>query len=304
MTDFNTRIFAGKILYDTTTIYAGVKLMKKINLPLAVLVICITGTYALVANADNAWKKYHWDKSTADSLDYPLALGNNLTPLQDSIWDSSLLSSSDDWNKSVLLNRIVAGTGKDNCGPVAGGVEVCNGNYKNNGWLGIAYIWATRGKSNHIVQAVVKLNDYYFVGNRDHVDWRDYVMCQEIGHTFGLDHQDTNFTNANLGTCMDYTNDPDGTNLDTNNTAPNDHDYDMMTEIYAHLNSTDSGDDDGKGKGGGKKSKNAGDGAAIDLNNPSAWGQAIGQDASGQNNLFERNLSNGQVLVTHVLWAN
>ena len=129
-------------------------------------------------------------------------------------------------------------------------------------------------------------------------------MCQEIGHTFGLDHQDTNFTNTNKGTCMDYTNDPAGTNLDTNNTAPNDHDYDMMVEIYAHLNSTGSGDDDGNGKGGRKKPKKAGDAGAIDLNNPSAWGQAISQDASGQNNLFERNLSNGQVLVTHVLWAN
>jgi hypothetical protein len=33
-------------------------------------------------------------------------------------------------------------------------------------------------------------------------------MCQEVGHTFGLDHQDENFNNTNLGTCMDYTNDP------------------------------------------------------------------------------------------------
>ena len=31
-----------------------------------------------------------------------------------------------------------------------------------------------------------------------------WSRVQEIGHTFGLDHQDENFSNANLGSCMDY----------------------------------------------------------------------------------------------------
>ena len=274
--------------------------MKKINLPLAVLAIFITGSYAVVVNAGHAWGKYHWDISTLDSIDAPLVLGNNLN----SLWDSSLVNSSADWNHNlVLLNNVEGGTGNANCGPVAGGVEVCNDHYGENGWLGIASIWATRGRSNHIVQAVVKVNDFYF--DQDFYKseaWRDYVMCQEVGHTFGLNHQDTNFTNDNLGTCMDYTDDPTGnTRGGLSNISPNVHDYDQMVEIYAHLNSTDGG---GGGKGKNKKSKNAGDGAAIDLNNPSAWGQAIRQDASGRNNLFERNLPNGQVLVTHVLWAN
>ncbi len=39
-------------------------------------------------------------------------------------------------------------------------------------------------------------------------------MCQEIGHDFGLDHQDENFNNPNLGTCMDYTNDPLGATVE------------------------------------------------------------------------------------------
>src|SRR4029453_1923478 len=67
--------------------------------------------------------------------------------------------------------------------------------------------------------------------------WRQLVTCQEVGHTFGLDHQDENFTNANLGTCMDYTNDP------STNQHPNQHDYDQLEAIYAHL--------DGGGGGGG-----------------------------------------------------
>ena len=135
-------------------------------------------------------------------------------------------------------------------------------------------------------------------------------MCQEVSQTFGLGHQDEIFSNDNLGTCMDYTNDPDGNSStgDLDNRHPNQHDYDTMTEIYySHLNSTDDGDDGGgggNGKGGGKNRNKTGNAGAIDLNDPSQWGQAIRQDARGQNILFERNLANGQVLITHVLWAN
>ncbi len=57
-------------------------------------------------------------------------------------------------------------------------------------------------------------------------------MCQEVGHTLGLDHQDEDFYNESLGTCMDYAVDP------TPNQHPNQHDYDMLADIYAHLDST------------------------------------------------------------------
>ena len=50
-----------------------------------------------------------------------------------------------------------------------------------------------------------------------------------------------------------------------------------------------------------KKPKKAG--PNIDLNNPSEWGRAIKQDAQGKNSLFERDLGNGQVLITHVFWV-
>jgi hypothetical protein len=56
----------------------------------------------------------------------------------------------------------------------------------------------------------------------------------EIGHTFGLDHQDENFSNPNLGTCMDYTSDPDG----PSNEHPNAHDDQQLETIYAHLDAS------------------------------------------------------------------
>src|SRR3989344_8707339 len=256
------------------------------------------GVFVTVASASHSWGKYHWNLSTAQSIANPLKLGDNLTT---PAWSSSLTGASFDWNVSVLKNHVVAGTNTA-CDPVLGGVEVCNNTYGNNNWLGIAQIWAYRGKDGHIAQALVKVNDTYFsTPQYDTQAWRDFVICQEVGHTFGLDHQDVNFSNTNLGTCMDYTNDPDGKLfVQLDNRHPNQHDYDMMTEIYAHINSPSGGGNSGKGKGGGKP---AGVGANIDLNNQSAWGQAVKKDALGKNSLFERDLGNGQVLITHVIWV-
>ncbi len=266
------------------------------------LILSLLGIFlaAGTVSASHAWGKYHWDISTDQSIASPLELGDNLSTAS---WGNSLAGASDDWNASVLKNQVVAGAGNTNCGPTAGGVEVCNGVYGTNGWLGLATIWVTRGRYSHITQGVVKVNDTYFnMSQYDTSAWRDYVVCQEVGHTFGLGHQDENFSNANLGTCMDYTSDPDGTvNGQLDNRHPNQHDYDQMTEMYAHLNSTDEDGGPGNGNGKGKKPKKAG--LNIDLNNPSEWGRAIKQDAQGKDSLFERDLGNGQVLITHVFWV-
>jgi hypothetical protein len=56
-------------------------------------------------------------------------------------------------------------------------------------------------------------------------------MCQEVGHDFGLGHQDE--SGADLGTCMDY-----ATALD--NQHPDAHDYEQLELIYAHLDSFNS----------------------------------------------------------------
>jgi hypothetical protein len=61
--------------------------------------------------------------------------------------------------------------------------------------------------------------------------WRGAVMCQEVGHTFGLDHQDE--SGADFHTCMDYADNPDA-----DNTHPNRHDYEELALIYSHLDTT------------------------------------------------------------------
>jgi hypothetical protein len=118
------------------------------------------------------------------------------------------------------------------CKATQGQDEICNNTYGNTGWLGVATIWLASG-TLHITQGTVKVNDTYFnTSTYNTPAWRNLVMCQEVGHTFGLDHQDANFNNANLGTCMDYTNDP------STNQHPNQHDYAELVTIYSHLDST------------------------------------------------------------------
>jgi hypothetical protein len=208
--------------------------MHKRRLVFSVGVALVGVTVALAAYANHSWNGYHWART---SNPFTIKLGNNLS----SVWQTYLSKASSDWSKSTVMDTTVvpgqAATRR--CKPTLGRVEVCDATYGNNGWLGIASIWIS---GSHITQGTVKLNDTYFNTSRYNTPaWRQMVTCQEIGHTFGLDHQDENFNNTNLGTCMDYTNDPSGTagtNGTLANTSPNQHDYDELAIIYSHLDST------------------------------------------------------------------
>lgn len=255
---------------------------------MALAVSLSAGAFASIAYANHSWGGYHWART---SNPFTLKLSDNVS----STWDSYLGTTSGDWSvSSVLDTTIIAGVFNKNCRPTNGRVEVCNKAYGKNGWLGVAQIWIN--SSSHITQGTVKVNDTYFNTARYNTPaWRNLVMCQEVGHTLGLDHQDETFDNPNLGTCMDYTNNP------STNQHPNQHDYDELALIYGHLDSTNTiaSSIDGGGKG-----KPATVGQDIDLNDPSAWGRAVKQDARGHNSLYERDLGNGEKLFTFVTWAN
>jgi hypothetical protein len=180
---------------------------------------------------------------------------------------------------------IVAGAANSkNCRPGAGAIEICNGKYGYNGWLGVAQIWVS-GK--HITSGSVRVNDTYFnTATYNSPAWRQLVMCQEVGHTFGLDHQDENFDNQPLGTCMDYSNDP------LPNQHPNQHDYDELVSIYSHLDSTSTTP---------ALAPQGAPGRGLDA--PSEWGQLMKSSRGGRTQVFERDFGNGQKVVTFVIWA-
>jgi hypothetical protein len=233
------------------------------------------------AEASHSWGGYHWART---SNPFTIQLGDNVS----SVWAASLSTASSDWTQSSVLDTaIVAGSTKPRtCKATTGRVEVCNARYGNTGWLGIASISITGG--THITKGFVKLNDTYFdTAQYNTSAWRNLVMCQEIGHTFGLDHQDENFTNANLGTCMDYTNNP-GTNQ-----HPNAHDYAQLESIYSHLDSTSTV---GGGGGGPKGKPRAGKDA-------SAWGKRVDGSRASGHSTYVRNLGGGNLVVSFVTWA-
>jgi hypothetical protein len=180
---------------------------------------------AAPAAANHSWGNYHWAR-TANPFTVPL--GDNVSNTAYSNWEGALQEASSDWSQSSVLDSpVVEGTAKGkNCRAVEGTAQVCNGRYGFNGWLGIATIWLS---GPHIVKATTKLNDSYFDSPSYSYTAERHVMCQEIGHDFGLDHQDE--SGADLNTCMDYS-----TALD--NPSPNAHDYEQLETIYAHLDSS------------------------------------------------------------------
>ncbi|MEK7285919.1 MAG: hypothetical protein AAB035_01280 [Nitrospirota bacterium] len=234
-----------------------------------------------VVVAGHPWSTYHWAR-TANP--FSLKLGDNVS----TAWDAYLTEASSDWSlSSVLDTNVIAGSSSPRtCKAKLGQVAVCNAKYGSTGWLGVASI--STNSSNHITQGTVKLNDTYFNTKTYNTPaWRRLVTCQEIGHTLGLDHQDEVTTNSNLGTCMDYTNNPVGP---LSNEHPNAHDYDELELIYAHSDTTTTV------------------GQAIlqgsRLNDVKGIGKGIRKDKKGRNVLHERDLGNGEKVITFIFWVD
>ena len=250
------------------------------------------GSFTLIANASHSWGGYHWART---SNPFTLQLGNNTS----GTWTSFLNTVSSDWSASEVLDTTVVSGGTNatkgkktpkNCVPTLGRVEVCNANYGGTDWLGVAQVWIY--SDGHIAQGTVKNNDYYF-GNStyqyNNEAEKRHVICQELGHTLGLDHQSTD--GSSLDTCMDYYHNT--SNTDMLSTHPNQHDYDELGTIYAHLDSTTTL----------KATTSGGNSVGINLDDPSAWGKEIRKDSHGHSSLFERDLGDGNKVFTFVIWT-
>ena len=236
------------------------------------------------AQANHPWSNYHWAR-TANP--FTVELDDNVT----AAWDSYLVTANADWNASAVLNTVVlqGSFGDRNaCSPAAGHIEVCNFAYGSNGWLGLASISITTG--NHISRAYAKMNDTYFAQAQYNTPaYRRLVMCQEVGHGFGLAHQDENQTNPNLGSCMDYTRNPAGP---PSNEHPNAHDYAQLSTIYSHTDSFNTTGATATGTG------------ALATDDRATWGKLVSGSFGRGANTFVRDFGNGNRTITHVFWAN
>lgn len=268
--------------------------MRKVifqRLVLAVSVGVACASTVNVAQASHAWANYHWARTTPQ---FTLKLGDNLST---SSWKSRLTQASGDWNagNSAVLTAIVAGGTTKTCKMVAGTTQVCNSTYGANGWLGLASINVS---GDHITQGTAKMNDTYFnTSTYNNVNEREHVMCQEVAHTFGLDHQSTD--GSSLNTCMDYFSNTGANAGSTRSTKPNAHDFDELNIIYSHLDSTTT-----VAASTGPVPSAQASAADVDITNDSAsWGSLVRQSENGRSSTYARYNVNGSVTLTHVYWT-
>ena len=249
---------------------------------LVTLVVFIAAGTAVYAS--HSWGNYHWARKANP---FTLKLGDNVS----SAWDSYLATASTDWSQSSVLDTTVVGGGTDprRCRATTGRVEVCSRAYGYTGWLGVASIWIS---GDHITKGTAKMNDTYFnLATYNTPAWRRLVMCQEVAHTFGLDHQDENFYNVNLGTCMDYTSDPDGP---PSNEHPNAHDYEQLETIYSHLDTITTV---------GQTVAHLGNHDEAD-DDVAEFGKSLRKDGKGKTSLYVHDLGRGEKVLTFVLWTD
>src|SRR5262249_50439803 len=121
---------------------------------------------------------------------------------------------------------------------------------------------------------------------------RQHVMCQEIAHTFGLDHQSTD--GSSLNTCMDYFSNTGADAGSTLSTKPNAHDFEELSIIYAHMDSTTT------------VAASISSSSSLSEPNdyyPNSWGQLVAQSRDCRSSTYGRANSDGSRSFTHMYWT-
>ena len=182
---------------------------------------------------------YHWAR-----LENPISL--KIVDSTTGNWKSELHTALDEWSKPVGLHEQIfldfpivktnsSKGARRRCLSIEGQIHVCNDSYGLNGWLGIATIYIQA--NGHITRGVAQVNDSYANYWNDWPTEKNHVMCQEIGHLFGLGH--TSEGGSYDKSCMDYSGPP-------NNPLsqwPNEHDFEELAHSYSHLDTYKTYDD-------------------------------------------------------------
>ncbi len=173
-----------------------------------VLGIAASTLLSTTASASNAWNAYHWK---SDHLS-PTVKDGTASP---SFWNVS--GAVAEWRDlSAPIDPVMTSARR---------ADVTVSEKNSVLWLGLAQIWVENG---HITKGKVFLNPVlkrapYTPAMADH------VLCQEIGHILGLDHnRDGAVGGSPDDTCMN-----DVGHLGEY-TSPNSHDVDQLNDIYNH----------------------------------------------------------------------
>lgn len=278
------------------------------NVRKLVALFALSVIIALPVFAGHGWSNYHWPRSSAEAS---IPIYRSLTVTTYSNWPDHLQKSifgdpanpnsanRRGWNDSTVLALSIVSSATDsttryNCTAPTNAVRVCNYAYGSTGWAGLAQVWPDAG--GHITRANSKMNDTY-MGSTSNNPWRRHVMCQEVGHDFGLAHTSENGTSQN--TCMDYY--KNTSNSDWTSTGPNQHDFDQLR--VQHHASTFPGPGDVLAQ----SLRDPGPIDAIDMNEPWNWGTPFAWDDEGRAVafIFDRTPGDsGDEVITRVTWAH
>ncbi len=173
-----------------------------------------------MASADHSWNGYHWP-------------GDNLSPTVVDKTSSDLYQvgpAVQEWAAlSTPIQPEMATSSKGN-------ITVTEA--FSPFWLGLARIFVEDG---HITKGEVKLNTRLLNSYPDVA--ADHVLCQEIGHVLGLNHNRVDDSSPDDATCMN-----DSLATLGLYTSPNTHDTQQLNLIYlGHADATGGSTDDGGG---------------------------------------------------------
>lgn len=146
----------------------------------------------------------------------------------DEKWHPIFETAVDEWNsgppRALDLTTVMDKEGGKCETHTRGKVKVCNDDYGDTDWTGLNEVIFQDG---YIISSVAMMNEFYL--SRARTVEKQYVMCHELGHGWGLPHRDEIVGNKDLGTCMDYTMSP------KNNKQPDTTDFENLVSLYGEV---------------------------------------------------------------------
>ncbi|MEK6829992.1 MAG: hypothetical protein AABY15_07790 [Nanoarchaeota archaeon] len=185
-----------------------------------------------ISLAQHSWNNFHW----ADTNLNPTVLDKTTSNL----WKiNTVENATNEWTSlgTPLKPTMLLSISKSSKGDIT-----VNEQFSVD-WLGLARVFID--ENGHITKGEVKLNTTFLEGYGNVVS--DHVLCQELGHILGLDHNRNQFdtcmndcalmqTKEEWLNCLNY----------LNSDKPNLHDTEQLNLIYNHTDTVNSGTCRGK----------------------------------------------------------
>lgn len=153
----------------------------------------IPGAAALYGDS-NLGQQYAWNFATGTG-GIALTVINALTPEWYPYFDLAVQEWDNGTPDSLTLTTQIS-VPDANCSFAPGFLKMCNGDYGTTDWTGLNQVVLN---NDRIESSVGMMNDHFFRSND--ADKRQYTMCHEMGHGFGLPHTDVNMWNRDTGNC-------------------------------------------------------------------------------------------------------